>query len=124
MYPISTILTSGIDVLAKYYSGEIEPKGNKSRFINFLEQRASSLCRIIDKKDMYGFRCGIVHSNSTRKTMIIDDIPQGGSNEDLIDLHFLIKQLEELLNNYIDSLRTDNQIYDNFIKIYKYLYEN
>lgn len=123
MYPISTILTSGIDVLAKYYSGDTGHSGNKSRFIEFLEQRAPSLCYILSKEDIYSFRCGIVHSNSTKIEMVIGDISQDKLDRN-IDLNFLVKELEKLLNSYVDSLRNEEQVYNDFISIYTDLYGN
>lgn len=65
------LICCAIDLLSKYYSGDVEQNGNKKRFIQFFEEYFSHYQK---HEDFYKFvRCGLVHSfNLDRKYILLN----------------------------------------------------
>lgn len=126
-YLAAILLSSGIDVLAKHYTGNISIGDIGDKYIEFLEIYFNSLKLKFDlKQDFYKkFRCSLVHSNSSVIDFTLDkeiskfDTQHGRK---VINLNWLLEELKKVFNQYMQELESDNGLYENFLKVEKTLY--
>lgn len=127
LYSVSTILVSAIDVLAKHYTGSINKNNIGNNYEEFLKKYFDELKTIFDlKKEFYGqFRCSIVHSNSSVIDFTIDEEiktfeEQGGRK--VINLNWLKEKVSGVLNEYMEEVKTNEDLYNKFLNTEKSLY--
>ncbi|MGL4392464.1 MAG: hypothetical protein ACRCSK_03390 [Fusobacteriaceae bacterium] len=119
-YTVTLLLSSFIDVLAKYYMGNTDPKKIGKTYKAFLIKKIPDLdCFYSD------VRCEIVHQNSTKILLTTEDSDQhfySKGNRKVINLGALSKKFDEMLEIYEKELIENDRLFKKFSKILKVVY--
>lgn len=134
LYPVSMILVNSIDTLAKHYTGNCSHNKIGSNFKMFFKERlVKKLLNENSKVDLETlveqfykeFRCSITHSNSTSLQFTTDEQISKVFLEDnilVINLKDLRESIRNVLEEYINLLRTNENYFKKFIKVQKNIY--
>lgn len=142
IWPGIMVVLAGIDLLGKFFSGEDEQKKVGHRFKNYCEEYLD-----VDEKEadvIYQLRNSLLHSfgllskkysrRQGKRTTIYYYFKVSWGNEELIellsdknnekyykiDLKVLWDKFEKGIEKYEKDLRTDNELKNNFHKMFKY----
>lgn len=123
LYPAGLLLSSGIDVLAKNYTGNSKNKNIGENYKKFFEEyfEEYKLFRFYNQ-----FRCGLVHSGTTPIDFTVDNeikTMYEGNGKQVINLNCLRKSVKNSFKCYMKELKSNDEIYQNFIKVQKKIYE-
>ena len=123
-YPAAILLSSGIDVLAKHYTENISGDDIKKKYIKFFKEYFKDL-EEFGADFYYNFRCSLVHSNSSVIDFTLDkEILKFNiqHRRKVINLNWLLEELQEIFNQYMKELESDDDLYEKFLNVEKALY--
>ena len=122
------LICCAIDLLAKYYSGSIDSRRNKERYIQFLAQYFSAYTPL---DDFYKFvRSGLIHTyNMEGKYLLISSDAKWARNLNMqyddkhrtiiINPYRLKEDLDKAFKKYIEDLESDKELRKRVTTVYK-----
>ena len=122
------LICCAIDLLAKYYAGEMTERKNKNRYIEFLTRYFPDYPSL---DNFYKFvRCGLVHSyNLDKKYILLNSNSEWAQNLNMmlspkhkmliINPYKLKGDLQKAWKQYIDDLKNDKELVRKIRKVYK-----